>query len=192
MGYKQKRAKTPPADRNYVQVTVYLPRSIHDVLKAKSEKSGMPVARLIAYAIDNEICEGAELAFEYPCEMPQTIFVEGAYTDEAQRIYKWLTKVNAQGVDQLMLARRDIGVPEKNTLMLAIRELTSRTGLTRWVYPIWQHFKFNKDYKVISIMTAEGDMTKRKIEQLEKRLQQLRGDNDAGPFGKKAPDSEEA
>ncbi len=109
-------------DLKFQTVTVFFPRSVFKVLTERAEEMGLPVGRLIAIAVDNEL--DAPVPFNYPCQLPITTYIEHAYVEEAQKIVNYLnTMPNGMGREMLMLARRDIGIPNRDTLMAAYREL---------------------------------------------------------------------
>jgi hypothetical protein len=194
MGYKQFRKRTPPSTEMMSrEVKIYLPKSLYDILKAKSEKTGLPMSRLASFAIDNEIVDqGIDAAFEYDCKMPENTYVEGAYVDEGSRIYRYLTRNGSpMSVDQMILHRRDIGVPEKLTLLLGLRELLERGTLVEEIYPTWSHFKFRDTYRVIAVKTEAKDKKKKEIEKAERHLAKLKGKPYGGPLGTETSDSED-
>lgn len=189
MGYKVRRGKTAPGDQMSREVAVYLPKSLYDYLKAKSTVLKMPMSRLVAWAVDNEITEG-DGAFAYSHSLPTTVYVEGAYVDEGGLIYQYLMRNGTPlSIDQLVLARREVGIPDKVKLLLGIRELIERETLVELIYPSWSHFNFGDDYRVIAIKTSEEDRKKKAIAKLEEQLIKLKGQQDGGPFGKKAHDT---
>lgn len=187
MGFKQRRAKTPPMDRNQTPVSMLVPQKSYQILKAKAEERGLPVSRLICYAIDNELALG-EAAFNYEIEMPKTIFIERAYVTEAGRLLRYIQKYGAMSLDQILLARRDIGLATKEVAMLAARELMTIESLVRYVYPSWvRYFKFNKDYRVIAPVQSHDDKKAKLIAEAEKELARLKGETHGEHIRQTAP-----
>lgn len=93
-----------------------------EILKKIAEQKGVPMSRLIAYAIDNEL-DAAE-PFDYTCPRPTVQFVEYAYRDEAHKLYNFLCKFpEGASIDFINLSRRQIGIPNRQVVMLALREL---------------------------------------------------------------------
>lgn len=156
---------------------VYMPTCLYEILKAKADKMEMPVSRLICYAVDNEIAEGEE-AFSYPCEMPQTVFVEDAYANEAGRVFRHIKQFGAKSIDQLMLERRQIKVPDKGTLMLAIREIMTKTNILEYVEMTWGKFKFPRGYKVLTTKASVDERKQKKITDLKKQIEFLQKGED--------------
>lgn len=188
MGFKRYRAKTAPEDKGMRTMSLYLPQSMWNMLKAKSDLLNMPMNRLACYAIDLEF-DKDEDAFDFPCEKPTTVFVEHAYVLEAGRILRWLEKAGPMSADQIMLSRRDIGVPDRNLVMPAIRELLE-VGLAEEIYPRWlSNFKFDKDYRVIAVKNSHK-RKEQEIEKLKKRIEHLQGGTYGGPIGTENPATE--
>lgn len=174
MGWKKRSGpKKDPALRANKPVQVYLPQAIYDILKAKAEKRGLPMSRLVGYAVDNELVSGEDFAF--PCDEPKTAFVPDSYVEEGGRVYRYIRKFGPMSIDQLVLARRDIGVPEKHAILLGIRELLMRGTLVDMVYPSWSDHKYPPEYKVIAVKRSEDEKKQSEIQKLEQQLQKLKG-----------------
>jgi hypothetical protein len=175
MGFKQRRAKSEPVpfDKAVKSCTVFLSHATYDLIKQKSDKVGLPMGKLIAYAIDKEL--DRENAFNYPCEMPKNEFIEGAYTDEASKIYRYLKRTAPQSIDELMLNRRDIGIESKETMMLAIRELMANEYLVRPVYPMWRSKKFpySKEFKVLMPIESTDEKKAKRLAKLKEEIEFL-------------------
>lgn len=174
MGFKNRREKTAPFEKNIREMSLYLPLSLYNEVKAISDNRKIPISRLINYAIDKELAEGAD-AFEYECPMPTHLFVEDAYSAESSKIYVFLRKTGPQSIDQLVLARRDIGIIDKELLMLGIRELL-QSKVVEEIYPKWMTFKFPAGYRVIAIREASEDKKAARIAKIEAELAQLKGE----------------
>lgn len=167
--------------KQYGTLSVFLGWEEVKLLKEYSKKYQLPMSRLIAMAVDNEFDQ--ETPFHYPCVLPVTQFIEGAYVEEAQKIMKYLEKFPS-GIsrDQLMLNRRSVGIISRENLLLGFRELLEngiiievrpkeRAAKYKWKYP--------ENYKVIKIADvakvnavknkkAEIERLKRELEEMEK------------------------
>jgi hypothetical protein len=153
-------------------VTMFVPRSLYEILEKKAHATGMPVNRFALYCVDNELSR-SEL-IEYSCEMPTNVFVESAYQNEAGKIYRYLEKFGDMGIDELLLWRRDIGIPDKETVLLAIRELLTKTTIIECIYPNWRrYFRFPKSYKVLIAKTTKQRQNVSKKEYYRRKLQEL-------------------
>lgn len=187
MGFKQRRAKTLPEDKSQTPVSITVPQKTYQLLKAKADDMGMPVSRLICYAIDNEFAAGED-AFKYDAEMPTTVFIEKAYVAEAGKIFRFIKKFGSMSLDQIALARRDIGIDSKAEAMLGARELISVKNLVRYVYPAWiRYFKFNKDYRVIAPMQSQEDKNSKRLAELQKEMDRLKGVTNGEYIRQEAP-----
>jgi len=156
-----------------VMLRIFLPRSLHSMLRAKSDKFGIPMSKLAGYAIDNEF-ECAD-PFTYLCELPTNQFVQYAYAEEASQIAKYLLKfTQGTGRDTIMLSRRDIGIASKEQLMLGFRELLE-TQVVVEVKPSKKvRFGYGDDYKYVKIRSIKtDDMLKRKKRDLAKLMAEI-------------------
>lgn len=184
------RPRDPTLQANHA-VKVYIPISLYTALKARSDKSGMPVSRLVCYAIDNELTNNPD-PFSYPCPEPTNTFVEAAYTEEGGKIFRFLKKFGPHGVDQLMMARRELGILDKLTFMLGLREILMRNTLVRKVYPSWTKYKYPPNYTVVATVESSDEKRIEKMKRLQQELDQLKG-YDNGIHGlPETSDSEEA
>lgn len=103
---------------------MYLPKATAEILRAKRLGTSIPVSRLVAIALDNEL--DSTIPFNYPCELPERV-TEYLYAAEAGRLLAFLTRAPT-GVarDTIMLCRRDIGVMDRDALMGAMKELLDK------------------------------------------------------------------
>ena len=109
-------------DDAFVIVKVFVPKSTAAILHAKSESSELPISRLCAYAIDNEL--DVDAPFTYLCEQPKAPYVPYAYVSEASRMLAFLKRFKTGvTVETLMLCRREFEVESRVDVMLALREL---------------------------------------------------------------------
>lgn len=165
-------------DDPFEPVTVYLPKSLAAILKSYSDKRGLPVSRLVCYAVDNEL--DTAHPFNYECDLPESPFVEYAYAAEASRMIEYLERFpSGTGRDVLMLARRDMSIPNRTELMLAYRELLE-TQMVEEYMPVRTKFKFNRDYKYTRLVGYKPqDVRKKKYKQIE-------GESTSGDNGSRA------
>lgn len=173
MGFKQRRERS--GSEHFYVIRVNLPLSLFNIVMDKAEKMGLPASNLIAYAIDNELEK--PVPFEYPCEIPTNAFIEDAYIEEGSKILRHITKVGPLPFDQIVLARRDLGIPDKISVLLGIREILRRKSLVELLWPSW--VRWHKFPRHILFLVAKGQPTHKqdKIERLKKRLAQLEGIN---------------
>lgn len=175
MGFKQKREKTSAAAEHFLHIRCVLPRSLHNAVMAKSHELGVPPSFIIAYAVDKELTEGEP--FEYPCEMPASVFIEDAYNEEAVKIYQFIRKFGPMSIEMIMASRRDFGVLNKTTVMLAIRELFNKNVFVELLYPSWiKWFKFGQQVKFVTPKTLDHEKKEKERAELKKRLAQLDGE----------------
>lgn len=81
------------------------------------------MSRLIAIAVDNELDTAAP--FNYECELPKAPFVPYAYSTEASKMAHYIGAYFPTGatLESIMLCRRQFGIIDRLTVMLAFREL---------------------------------------------------------------------
>jgi len=127
--YNRKPIRTKRDDESHamVNMNVMVPRATARIIQKVHEKTGLPISRLIAIAIDNEVSESVS-PFNYPCLMPTSPYVEYAYADEAGKLLRFiqLYEEKPMTIEQLMLCRRDAGIPSREVFMLAYRELLEK------------------------------------------------------------------
>lgn len=174
-GFKKKENVSD--DNHYTSINIYLPRKFFEVLQKHSEEMQLPISRLICYAIDNEL--DALAPFNYMALDPTTEYVPDAYIEEAGKILRFIQDFpNGIGRDALMLFRRTIGIPNKTTFMLALRELFKAEMVVETVRkPVHNKFNYSPFYKFIrlknSIPAAKVfDREKKKILEAEAKLEE--------------------
>lgn len=157
----------------FVRIQVYVPKSIFGILEEQSEKHGLPISRLACIAIDNEL--DAPAPFNYLCLMPTNTYIEGAYIEEAQKLSRFLMKFpNGTGRDTLMLCRRDVGVLDRGTFMLAYRELMEVGIIEEVKVPLRAKFNYGVNYlytKLKNLSHSKPSIRKqKKLRQLQKEM----------------------
>lgn len=144
-----KRARFDRQNDPFDSVAVFLPKKMAEIIKMRAAAMGLPVSRLICYAIDNEL--DAPVPFTYATELPLTGYTEFAYSDEAQKIYNYLLKFpSGIGRDYLVLCRRDFGIASRDDVLLGLRELIEQDVVREVNPPGNTKFKgYKEDYKYI-------------------------------------------
>lgn len=135
------------------EVSCYLANSLFYILKSKSDELKLPISRLIAIAIDNEL--DSTVPFSYPCPMPQSPYVEGAFDDEAMKIFRFLQRFpSGTGIDTLTLCRRDMEIKSRTSVLAGLRELLERKMIEAF-RPRKTKFKHAEDYMYFRIFEYE-------------------------------------
>lgn len=163
----------PKKPRLFTDTTVLLAPAEKQLLTEWSDKLGIPQSRLLAIALDNELDQ--ETPFHYPCTLPTTDYIPGAYMSEATKILRFLEYFrDGTGRDMLMLSRRSIGIPNRADLMLGFRELLMEKMVEeRDPLPVTgMKFEFFDGYKVAVIASAE-DKRQAKIRAKEEEILRL-------------------
>lgn len=120
--YKRKFFAPKNAGSTHDSTLVSLPKETWAFIKAIAEAEGLPVSKLINYAVDHE--RERKRPFCYDTDMPETKYVPSAYAEEAAKILRFLSKY-PRGItlDSLCLLRRVIGIESKLDFMCGYREL---------------------------------------------------------------------
>lgn len=141
----------PSPNDPFSLLKAFVPKSMEKILREKSKALGLPMSRLIAIALDNEL--DSPDPFNYPTQMPSSEFVEHAYTEEAQKLIRFLGKFKyGTGRDSIMLCRRDFGVVNRETVMLAYRE-AMEAGFIEEVRPKAKFRDYHHTYKYTKVRT---------------------------------------
>lgn len=115
-------------DSKLLKLQTWVSKHVKGALFFRSVNSKVPISRLIAIALEHEL--EREKPFEYDVTLPSDEYVEFAYADEAGKIMNYLRgDLQGMGLDMLCLCRHDIGIPDKNTFLLAFRELVKKDML---------------------------------------------------------------
>lgn len=163
--YRNRSIPSKPDDP-FMCLRVYVPVKTGELLAKTSSESGVPISRLCAIAIDNEL--DVEEPFHYPTELPEE-YQEYAHADEAGKIMRYLQRFPlGTGRDTLMLCRRDIGIKTREGVMAGLRELLE-TGVVEEFYSPKERFR--RDYRRIRIVGVE------KKQLLKKRYKAIEGES---------------
>lgn len=118
MNFKR-RSKIPDSKFNRVQANI---GKVHaDKLSKFSKMYNLPVSRLIAIAIDNEIFDN-DKPFKIDLSLPED-FQEYAFAEQAYQILVFLrTQKVGMSIDMLYVLRHDIGIADRETFLGAFKE----------------------------------------------------------------------
>jgi hypothetical protein len=145
--------KKPSPNDALVMNRAFVPRSIDGILRAAQAQLFLPMSRLVAVAVDNEL--DAPAPFTYNIDLPTNEYIELAYIDEAQKIIRYIQSKFPKGVglDLLCLCRRDLGVPDKERFLFGFRELLRQGMVEIGVPPSNLRYTLPLDYKYVRIKT---------------------------------------
>ncbi len=151
-----KKKREPDPKDPYDEVTVKLPKYVLGIIRDLEQEVKLPIGRLIGYALDNEMSKGEDLAFrDFDCEIPDTIYIPHAYAEQSARIMKLLERFKyGIGLDGLVLLRFGIGIHDKETFLLAVRELLTEKRIefrTMTLRPGVYSYQFSKGYQLLFI-----------------------------------------
>lgn len=184
---------------DFTKIEINIPREMRTYIDEMSGKLKLPPWRLICYAIDNE--RDLQVPFNFLIEEPTNKYVEHAYHEEATKIYNFLRKFrNGLGRDVLMLFRRHIGIENKITMMLALRECLQKevifetTERPKRGFELPENYKFlkAKDYgtadpKAVERQRKENEKLEKRLERNKRKLKIMEG-TDGGSIGSETHD----
>lgn len=106
-------------------VSFYFPKFQYEKLRNISKNRKIPMARLIALLIDDELIK--DTPFTYDLTLAGEESVEYAYADEAGKLLNFL-KIHDRpvGLDVLTMLRYHIGIPDKITFLGAFNECLTK------------------------------------------------------------------
>ena len=171
MSYRKFNKKARKKDKSidaFVSTNVYLPKATANILKDLAATRKLPVSRLVAIAVDNEL--DVEPSFNYPVKLPDTNYREYAYAKEAGALMDWLSRFpHGVSLDTIMLCRRDIlGEEEHNTarpvVLEALRELVEKE-IAEFFAPA--KMSRNKAYERVRIRDENLSKSRKKFKRLE-------------------------
>lgn len=144
---KSNKPKTYETDDVFKALNAFIPKKTVEMLEAISEDKRVPVSRLIAIAVDNEL--DCVPPFNYPTKRPDSEYVEFAYAEEAQKLLEFIERCpQGVGLDTLLLVRRDLGIEHRELVLLGYRELLEQ-GLVEVFKPINTSFNYGRHYRRI-------------------------------------------
>lgn len=148
------------------KIASYVGKAHIEKLKFYSKKYKLPISRLIAIAVDNEIFDcnlDTEMPFYWNTKIPENDFVENTYADEAGKLVKFL-KMDSRGMslDILLVLRHEVGIPDKEKLLLALRECLDHNLLEAFNAP--KSVKYGKEFPEVTLYrlkTSNPKVTKK-------------------------------
>lgn len=151
---KWSKPKTYETDDVFKSLNAFLPKKTVQMLEEISEDKRIPLSRLIAIAVDNEL--DSIPPFNYPTEKPASEYVEFAYADEASKLLEFIEKCpQGVGLDTLLLVRRDLGIENREIVMLAYRELLEQ-GLVEVFKPLRTSFNYGRHYRRVRAVGVDA------------------------------------
>lgn len=128
-------------------VKAYMPPMLHARLRDQSRLLGLPMSRLIAIAIDNELDQ--ECPFAYDTSLPESD-EEYNYVSEITTILDYICRYpKGIGRDHLCLARHDFGIESRSTVLGVVKQLLEK-GMVEEIMPRGTMFKFwHSSYRLL-------------------------------------------
>lgn len=152
--------RKPKEQDPMVSITVFISKGTAEKIKEISMNKDIPVSRLIAYAVDNEL--DCVEPFSYDYSLPSIAYVENAYSDQAMKVYEYMKQFpKGIGLDTLLMGRRDAGLPDRLDFLMGYRELIMSKMIEEF-YPLNSKFKHAKDYRYSRVRSVNIALTKNK------------------------------
>lgn len=101
-------------------ITAKVSHALKDKLVTLAKERKIPIGRLIAIAIEHEL--EAKNPFEYNYDLPTDEYIPLAFIADAGKILTFMKKTYGLPLIGLCLLRHEIGIPDKETFLLAFRE----------------------------------------------------------------------
>lgn len=101
-------------------ITAKITNSNKDKLIQIAKDRQITIGRLLAIAIEHEFEK--EVPFEYNYDLPTEEYTPLAFIEEASKILNFMKKTYGLPLIGLCLLRHEIGIPDKETFLLAFRE----------------------------------------------------------------------
>jgi len=157
------------SDRYSIGISASVSKSVSDKLEAFMKVRKLPIGRLIAMAIENELMKGVDAFTGFDLEQPSEPYEEYKYSDEASKILKYITKYGQMGLDMLLVLRHDMGIPDAYIFKLAFRELVEKemvekctpyTNVDPNKYPEgYTHWRLAKEFRPTKVKVARKKAT---------------------------------
>lgn len=109
------------SDKTFISLSTALSNYHAEKLQYHSSDRGLPLSRLIAFAVDNELAKEKPFA-NFPRSIPDEEHEEYAYADQAGKILQFLKGTGGLSLDMLIVLRHDIGVPDISDFLAAFKE----------------------------------------------------------------------
>lgn len=123
------------SDNNMQRLQVWVSIYHAKELRRLSKKLKLPESRLIGFAIDNEMLEGGEDAFNVDLSLPDNL-EEFAYAHEAGKILNYMKKMRVGiTLDLLYINRHDLGVSDRNAFLAGFAECLKQGTIESFVVP---------------------------------------------------------
>ena len=149
--YKNRQPSTNKSQKDWMaHPKTNIAKSTDQILREISLEREIPISKLIAIAIDNEL--GTENPFQFHYALPSDLREGIMYPREAGRIkeYMFSTVPNGTGLDQLLLCRRDMGIESKEVFLRAFRDLVAEDFI-EYFYPQNAKFHYPKTYRFVKL-----------------------------------------
>lgn len=156
--YRQKQKPWVPDDP-WCEIISYMPRSSYTIVRDASEDLRIPVSRLIALALDNEL--DSLSPFSYPCPVPEAVPGAHRYAEEAGRLLAFIKKFpNGVDLPGLVLCRRELDIPDRHILLAAYAELMA-DKLIEEFKPQRGYFNYGSKYRRVRATGITRDQQRR-------------------------------
>ena len=151
----------------YVKLITTVPKELAEALKAQAKKLEISPARLMAYAIDNEL--DLDQPFTYSTEI-ETPYIYGEFYQESLKVFNYMKKRGSgAGRDTLLLARREIGLTTKREVLGGVRELLKRYQLVEYKPGRNTVSHYPESYRFLKIRdTVKFPITDQELEQMKR------------------------
>lgn len=111
-------------EQKSVKIQAFISHALAKQLQYYSKRHELPMSRLVAIALDNEIYDNEEnIPFKWDYTLPKGEYAEYAFAEEAGRILTFMKNdEKGMSLDFLLTLRHDIGIKDKKVFLAAFNE----------------------------------------------------------------------
>lgn len=132
-GKRRARSNYFGSDLNFIGIKFFLPRLLFSLLQAFKAARGIPMARLVAIAVFNEMRREDAFKLKLKAETP---YKHGTYTTEAATIYKFLSdNFGGMAKDLLYMSHTHLGIIDDERFLHGITDLVE-SGLCEEIHHV--------------------------------------------------------
>jgi hypothetical protein len=158
-------------------VRSYLAKGTFKILENKAREMGLPIPRLVAIAVDNELEK----------LKPFTLDTCSAFLPERQPCQEDVTKLgnymmnfeSGTGREMLMLCRRDIGILSRENFLYAYRDAMRSHVINEGKAPNKGHHQYRETYPWVRLTGITKEQLAARKKQIAEKFAELANDYEA-------------
>lgn len=164
-----KRGKKDRTEQDmWTKIGVAMPKSIYKKLDNFRLEKQLPISRLAAIAIANELA--SRNPFNFPCDLPEVPESDSPlYLKEGRKILDFLLKLpTGMAVQTLLLFWEEVGISDKELFLKALVELIQKDLIEEYTSPFTsQKMGYAKDTIYVRAKNGDGSQQKSRFKKFE-------------------------